>query len=536
MTISGGDRQPYSDCAVIMPSPISPGTLLHQRYKVLEVLSLGQGGWIYRATDTKRDRVVLEEWLLPQEGYSPDWQEYILAEFQPLLHLRDRPFPRYRVAFFEAQRLYFVRDEIAVEPYHNLLKQRLEQGTAFLEAEVQTFLQKVLPLLQGLHQAGVVHQNLTLESVGQQPNGELALVQFGLKSLQSFCLGGHCFAPIDQQHRNRVACDTDLYAVAAIAVVLLTGQPPNLLYDDATHRWTWVPLVEVSPQLAHVLDRMLSPNPPRRYATAAKVMQALSEDAETRPRGEGETIATILFLSVLVGLAAIGAWRIFFHMEQRYALPEPAAVTLPQPPTTPSIERELLSQLTNDVPASTLSERLALLSTDAQQGIGTYKRVNYTAILAIAKQQNMSPRSVEALTDAQFFAWFPQLQGKKLEPKTWGQVWYAIAQDLGTAIQTKALLRSLPPKTELKDSLNAGQGKLYLLEVKPGQTLRVQTGAEKPIRLSVFPPPDTAFPALNNSTETEWTGKAQRAGIYEIIVAPTTTETIRYSLKVSASN
>lgn len=526
-----------------MHPPISPKTLLHQRYFVLETLRQGRGGWIYLAEDQKRGSApyILEEWQLPEDELSPDLQNYILDEFQSLIQLRHPQIPRYRVAFWSDCRLYFVRHKVDGETYGTLLKQKLAEGLTFSESEILVFLQQVIAVLNYLHKQGVVHQNLTLENVYRSSKGWSILVGFGLKSLQSFIPEHDNFAPFEQRIGNRIARDTDLYAVAAIATVLLTGYPPEVLYDETTLRWTWLPFASVSPQLAHVLDRMLSPHPPRRYASAVKVMQALVDEKDREI-----DFSAIAVSVVLIGLAAIAAWRIIFHIEKQYSL-----LTLPSTSLTATseqspevkrsqpkkqieltIDHDLFSQLVNHVPSEIVLEKLSLLSSDAQKRMGSYKRATYNTWLVAAKQRNVSSRSLETLTDAQLVAWFPQLQGKKLEAKTWGQVWYAIAQDQSTAIQTQAILKTLPAKTQLKETLDLGQGNVYLIEAKQGQTLRLEIAAAKPIRLSIFPPPETAFPLLRNSTETTWTGKVQQSGIYEIIVTPTNAETVSYSLKI----
>jgi Protein kinase domain len=495
-----------------MLSSLSPGILLHQRYGLLQVLKAGRCGWIYLAEDQKRpgQHCVLEEWELPAE-IEVDRYPVILKEFQPLLELRHPQLPHYRVAFIENHRCYLVRDERAGMP--------IQKFEICSEIEILSLLQQVLPILSYLHKHNIIHQNLSTESVWFDSITVTAIaLEFGLKSFTP----STDYAPLDQQFYGRVTDDVDLYALAAICVVLLTGCSPQELYEEKTQRWTWLPFADVSPQLAHILDRMLSPNPPRRYATAAKVLQALQGEQQ-------RDFTAIAFSIILIALAAIAAWRMIFHLDQKYSLPPTPTETViatPRKEKPIKLENDFLNQLANDMPETGL-EQFAKLSQASQQGLGRYKRSEYNTWLAKAKQKNMSERSLEVLTDAQFVNWFPHQRGKSLDAKTWGQVWYAIAQDQVNSTEPK----TIQPKAQLKETLKDGQGRLYLATFQQGQTIRLTLETSDQIRLSIFPP-GSAFPMLRNSTEKTWSGKIQRSGIYEIVVTPDTAESVSYSVKL----
>jgi len=69
--------------------------------------------------------------------------------------------------------------------------------------------------------------------------------------------------------------NSDLYALAATVLVLLTGKEPQELIDDNTLTWNWRREVNLSPTLGAVLDKMLSQRIGDRYPSARQVMQAL---------------------------------------------------------------------------------------------------------------------------------------------------------------------------------------------------------------------------------------------------------------------
>jgi len=67
---------------------------------------------------------------------------------------------------------------------------------------------------------------------------------------------------------------SDLYSLAATAVVLLTGKQPDKLYNSHLGQWDWNK-IEASSQLKKVLKKMLADRPCDRYQSAEQVHQAL---------------------------------------------------------------------------------------------------------------------------------------------------------------------------------------------------------------------------------------------------------------------
>ncbi|MDY7016394.1 MAG: serine/threonine protein kinase, partial [Cyanobacteriota bacterium] len=83
------------------------------------------------------------------------------------------------------------------------------------------------------------------------------------------------YAPPEQRQTGTVNPSSDLYALAATAVVLLTGKEPHQLFDSTARAWQWQPHARVSPEFAAVLNRMLAPRSGERYSAAIEVLQAL---------------------------------------------------------------------------------------------------------------------------------------------------------------------------------------------------------------------------------------------------------------------
>ena len=600
-----------------MPSPIPLETLLHNRYRIVEVLRQGDYGWAYVAQDLKRSNelCVLEEFIPLKTDALDDLRDRFQQEVSVLAQFHHPQIPRFRVMIIHSdqsdQRLFWVRDYIDGSTYRALLNQRLAQGYVFSEAEVLTLLENVLPVLRELHDRDLIHQNLNLDSVVLRTSNRLpVLMQFGLVRDVSLALqlrpygkaGDWGYAPLEQRLGDRVARDSDLYALAAIAVVLLTGREPEELYDDKTQRWSWQEWAAVSPKFTQVLERMLSSNPNRRYSTASKVAQALRTTAKektltskvrsSRSRDLTQTskiqtpkisaqppiwqdLSFLILVFVFVGLTAIAGWRILSLLKPD----QPGAIaSQTSPESSPNDEQtqealrdrrkqlgisfNLFTDLVDELfyaqhpqlqtrnldaepeaakfraewnaLAETVLKKLANLSQDTRRNLGRYDRASYNAWVTAANQLNVSGRSLSALTDAQFVYWFPDQQGKPLNPRKFGQVWYAIAHDQVNAFRNQSGLSRVSTQSfNEQNTLKPGQGKVYSIRVSQGQTLQVAIKApDRAIRLSLFPSQESELPKFQNSSGLSWSGKITKTGIYELAIVSQTSESISYQLTI----
>jgi len=92
--------------------------------------------------------------------------------------------------------------------------------------------------------------------------------------------------------------------------------------------------------------------------------------------------------------------------------------------------------------AGDLLTKLESLSPATRRQLGNYRRGNYDQWLVQLGEAGAknSPR-LDALADEKFFQLFPDLRGKPLNPRSFGQLWYAIAEE------QLAIARSRQPVT-----------------------------------------------------------------------------------------
>jgi serine/threonine protein kinase len=279
-----------------MHPPLPAGTILQHRYRLLQVLGQGGFGRTYLAEDGNRfhERCVVKE-LAPIQS-DPDLlqkaRQLFQREAQILYQVHHPQIPQFREHFeqhFERQhRLFLVQDYVPGKTYRALLEERLCQGQTLSEPEVRHLLTGLLPVLIDLHDRQMIHRDLSPDNIiRREPDQQPVLVDFGtvkqlansLNALSARApvptrIGKPMYAPPEQLLAGRAYPSSDLYALAVTAIVLLTGRFDDL-YDAHNQTWRWQQWATVSPELATILNRMLSDRPSDRYSSGREVLALL---------------------------------------------------------------------------------------------------------------------------------------------------------------------------------------------------------------------------------------------------------------------
>lgn len=89
-----------------------------------------------------------------------------------------------------------------------------------------------------------------------------------------------------EQARGKAVFASDLYSLGVTCLHLLTNTSPLDLFDSNESTWLWRRYLKtpVSPDLAHLLDKLIEPGLRRRYPSAIAVLHALTHPLPTPPR------------------------------------------------------------------------------------------------------------------------------------------------------------------------------------------------------------------------------------------------------------
>jgi serine/threonine protein kinase, bacterial len=283
-------------------SSMAEGVLLGDRYQIVKEIGQGGFGRTYLCEDTNRfnEPCVLKEFAPQVQGTAllTKAQQLFEREAGVMYRLQHLQIPKFREMFrvnrSNIGQLFLVQDYVPGENYQQLLRAKLKRHQSFTEAEIIEFLTQILPVLGYIHSLGVIHRDISPDNlIKRASDGLPVLIDFGgVKQVAvnaatqymsgagssdvSTRLGKVGYAPNEQMQRGCVFPHSDLYALAATTLVLLTGKEPPDLIDAQNFTWNWREHISLSPNLASILDRMLQLRPNDRFASAQDVLTALN--------------------------------------------------------------------------------------------------------------------------------------------------------------------------------------------------------------------------------------------------------------------
>ncbi len=262
---------------------VERGTLLYNRYRILEILGQGGMGSVYRAVDENLGmQVAVKENLFTTEEYARQFR----TEAVILATLRHPNLPRVTDHFvIEGQGQYLVMDYIEGED----LRERIDRQGLLTDAEAVTLGTAVCDALIYLHsrQPQVVHRDIKPGNVKITPSGNIMLVDFGLAKVLA---GSHVtttgaramtpgYSPPEQYGTSRTDHRSDIYSLGATLYMALSGALPEDALARAMGQEVLTPLrkhnPKVSKKLAMVIEKAMELRPDDRFQSAEEMKNAL---------------------------------------------------------------------------------------------------------------------------------------------------------------------------------------------------------------------------------------------------------------------
>jgi serine/threonine protein kinase len=302
--------------SIPVKSLLAPGEVLEGRYRIVQQIGQGGFGRTYLCENINRfnEPCVLKEFAPQVQGsYALDKAKTLFEREANVLHKLTHPqIPRFRELFqlnSGGGGLFLVQDYVAGPTYRYLLAQRMVQNQHFSEEEIRQFLIDTLPVLEYIHSLGVIHRDIAPDNLILRSSDNLpVLIDFGgVKQLAvnaeiqaiggtdlPTCLGKVGYAPHEQLQRGKTYPHSDLYALAATALVLFTGKEPTEMIEPQNLIWNWRKFATLDPNFGAVLDRMLHPNITARFQTATEVLAALQVKSAGAKKGVNSMAGTVV--------------------------------------------------------------------------------------------------------------------------------------------------------------------------------------------------------------------------------------------------
>jgi serine/threonine protein kinase len=201
------------------------------RFVILGVLGEGAQAKTYEALDKRHGAAVALKRFSVRGANS--WKDVELAEREAsvLATLSHPLLPRY-IAHFEEDGALF----LAMEKMEGSTLLALRTAGQFQRRDVLAFLNDMAATLDYLHGRvpPIIHRDIKPSNVLRRPDGRYVIVDFGsvahvLKPGGGSTVVGTFGYMAPEQFQGRALRATDLYAVAATALAMLTGQDPDRL-------------------------------------------------------------------------------------------------------------------------------------------------------------------------------------------------------------------------------------------------------------------------------------------------------------------
>jgi formylglycine-generating enzyme required for sulfatase activity/predicted Ser/Thr protein kinase len=283
------------------------GTRLEE-FVVERLLGSGGFGITYLARDTRLDRQVVIKENLPAQfcfrdthsltvaprhthGEDADNFRWSLENFSneaAMLASLDHPgIVRVHRSFEAFGTAYFVMPYLEGLTFDELVASRRDKGHVFSEEELRGFLFHVLGALGYLHDRGVYHRDLKPGNLFVTLEGMPVLIDFGsarqrLSERSMTVIESAGYTPFEQlQSRGNVGPWSDLYALAATLVKVITGEaPPKAM--DRMRKDPYLPLAgraDLQPGFKsgflHAIDRALAVDEEDRWQAAEEWLAEL---------------------------------------------------------------------------------------------------------------------------------------------------------------------------------------------------------------------------------------------------------------------
>ncbi len=258
---------------------LKPGTAL-QNGKYLFSQALGDEGFgvTYRATQTFLNQAVVIKTLDPSLQVTrsfPQLHQRFVEETRLLARSQHPSLVRVLDFFQEENLPFLVMDYVPGQT----LTERVKSQGALPEAEAVHYLQQIGSAIDTAHQNGLIHRNLSPDSIIRRPGTNLAvLVGFGIAHEVSRAVSppqanlfSDQFAPPDERWSADDRFAIDLYGLSAILYYLLSARAPGVSPQLDLEPW--------NPALKQAILRGMSSDLTRRPSTIAAWLRLLPSEA-----------------------------------------------------------------------------------------------------------------------------------------------------------------------------------------------------------------------------------------------------------------
>ena len=290
-----GQKAGWSAAAPVRPSSdaaakgqLKPGSVLAERYEILQLLGQGGMGAVYKARDKELDRIVALKLIRSEFAKNPE----ILRRFKQELILARQVTHRNVIRIYDlgqADGIKFITMDF-VEGRD--LRQLLVEKGKFPPEQAARIMLQICRALEAAHTEGVIHRDLKPQNIMLDSGGRVYVMDFGIArsahlpgmTQTGALIGTPEYMSPEQARGEKLTERSDLFSLGVIFYELLTGQSPYPADAPLGTLWKRLqekpkPPVDVDPTIPKPLNdivmKALEVEPEDRWARAREMAQQL---------------------------------------------------------------------------------------------------------------------------------------------------------------------------------------------------------------------------------------------------------------------
>lgn len=282
---------------------LSGETVAH--YRVIEKLGSGGMGVVYKAFDTRLERIVALKFLSSHIQLSDKSKQRFLREAKAAAAM-NHPNICHIHSIGEHRGQHF----IDMEYMEGITLRETITNGLLLIPEATGYAKEILKALSAAHNKGIVHRDIKPENIMLDRNQNIKIMDFGLAKLKGGSdltgtggtIGTIAYMSPEQIRGREPEVQSDLFSFGIVIYEMLTGRHPfkaalsqitchRILHEDPPLPGSIRP--EIPSRLDALVGRCLQKDPDRRFGSAKEILEDLEAAEDSIHREAREDSASV---------------------------------------------------------------------------------------------------------------------------------------------------------------------------------------------------------------------------------------------------
>lgn len=231
--------------------PIKKGSIINNRYKILDVVGLGGYGITYRVYDQDLQDVCALKQLRPSRSRRGRGRNSFYYETTILKEIHHPNIPALRDCFKMNHHYFWAMDYIKGKTFEDLI---FREGKVYSERDSFQILYRLLHIVAYLHNKNIVHRDLRIPNIIMN-NKDIYMIDFGLAryiDLDDKTKDDHHYF-MEKRLRREVSFKSDFYALGHFVLFLLySGYTPEMKIERS-----WEEELKITESARMIIRRLL---------------------------------------------------------------------------------------------------------------------------------------------------------------------------------------------------------------------------------------------------------------------------------------